>query len=71
MFTIMTVVMVPWVHIYVKTFKMYTLSMCSLLCANYISIKQFFKNKKSKCYACTLISTLRIYHKESEMCAKM
>lgn len=45
MFTIMIVMMVPLVHIYVKTFKMYTLSMCSLLCANYISIKQFLKTK--------------------------
>ena len=33
--------------------------------------KAVFKNKKSKYYAYTLIPTLRIYHKESEVCAKM
>lgn len=53
-----------------KLIKVHTLNMCNLLYTNYI-LTEFFKSKKSKYYAYTLTTTLRIYHKESEMCTKM
>ena len=46
MFIILVVVMVLQLYVYVNIIKTYSLTMCSLLYANYTSIKLFKKTKE-------------------------